>query len=138
MKWITWQQIGIDRMACIWLIQRFIDSEASFEFITEEQTPNQDQGQAFDIPQTRFSHRFGHSSFHTFLEEYQLTDSTLRRIARIIDEADEIQEINLEPIATGLEVICRGIRRISQNDHEAMKQSHFIFEALYAELRRKS
>ena len=134
MTWVTWENIGIDRMGCIWLIQRFIDKEAQFEFISEGQTHSTTDSEAFDIPLSRFSHRNGHSSFHTFLDEYKLTDSTLWRIAQIIDEADEINEINLEPIATGLDVICRGIRRNCQTDQAAFKQSQIIFEALYTEL----
>ncbi len=134
MNWITWQNIGVDRMGCAWLIRRFIDPEAQFEFIPEGETHISSNSEAFDIPFVRLTHRQGHSSFHTFLEEYNLTDQTLWRIARIINEADEIHEINLEPIAIGLDTICRGIRRNCKTDHAALEQSHLIFEALYTEL----
>jgi hypothetical protein len=63
-----------------------------------------------------------------------LKDPILARIANIIDEADIVQEINVEPVAPGLDVLCRGLRRISADDHEALERGTLLYEALYAEL----
>jgi hypothetical protein len=82
----------------------------------------------------RLSHHHGHSSVHTVILEYKLTDPVLERIARIVDEADEIVEVALEPVAPGLDLICRSIRRISPNDSIALERGALIFDALYAEL----
>lgn len=134
MKWVTWENIGIDRMACAWLIRRFIDPKATFAFISEGQSPPPKGGEPFDIPGVRLSHHKGHCSFHTFLDEYKLADPVLRRIARIVDEADTIQEVNVETVAAGLDLICRGIRRTSPDDHTAVERGAALYDALYAEL----
>jgi hypothetical protein len=89
----------------------------------------------FDIPGTRLSHRRGHCTFQTMLKEYELKDPLLARIARLIDEADEVQEVVLEPGAYGVDLICRGIRLISPDDLTALEKSRLIFEALYAQLK---
>jgi hypothetical protein len=133
MKWITWENVGVDRIGCAWLIRRFIDKKAEFDFIPEGAKPPTG-GEPFDIPGAKLSHHGGHCSFHTILKVYKLTDPVLTHIARIIDEADTIQEVSVEPAAAGLDLICRGIRRTSQSDHEALDRGALIYEALYAEL----
>jgi hypothetical protein len=133
MKWITWENVGVDRIGCAWLIRRFIDKKAEFNFIPEGAKPPTG-GEPFDIPGAKLSHHGGHCSFHTMLKVYKLTDPVLAHIARIIDEADTIQEVSVEPAAAGLDLICRGIRRTSQSDHEALDRGALIYEALYAEL----
>jgi hypothetical protein len=134
MKWVTWENVGVDRMACAWVIRKWIDQNAEFEFIPEGSSVLTSDAEAFDIPGVRFSHHRGRSSVHTIILEHNLTDPVLERIARIVDEADEILEVTLEPVATGLDLICRGIRRISPNDQTALERSVLIFDALYAEL----
>lgn len=134
MKWLTWQNVGVDRIGCAWLIRRFIDPKARFSFIPEGEEPPRKAGEPFDIPGVKYSHYKGHCSFHTFLVEYKLADPVLRHIARIIDEADTVQEALVEPIATGLDTICRGIRRISPDDNSALERGAMVYEALYADL----
>jgi hypothetical protein len=92
----------------------------------------------FDIPGVRLSHHGGHCTFHSMLSVYQLDDPILRRIARIVDEADVVQEAAVEPAAPGLDLICRGIRRTSADDFEAIQRGALIFEALYAQLATES
>ena len=82
----------------------------------------------------RYSHHRGHCTFHSFLKEYRLKDPVLAHIALIVDEADVVQDVSLEPAAAGLDLICRGLRRISKNDTEALERGKLIYEALYAEL----
>ena len=134
MKWITWEQIGVDRMACGWLIRKHIDPDAEFTFISMYQKALPESGEPFDIPGVRLSHHQGHCTFHTMLLEYHLTDPVLQRIARIVDEADVVQEATVEAAAPGLDLICRGIRRTSPNDDVAMERGSLIYDALYAEL----
>jgi hypothetical protein len=134
MNWLTWENVGVDRMACAWVIRKWIDSNAEFVFIPEGSSVPDGDAEAFDIPGVRLSHHHGHSSLHTVILEYQLTDPVLIRIAQIVDEADEIIEVALEPVAPGLDLICRGIRRISPNDSIALEHGSMIFDALYAEL----
>jgi hypothetical protein len=134
MKWLTWQNVGVDRMACAWVIRKWIDKNAEFVFIPEGSSAPTGDAEAFDIPGVRLSHHHGHSSVHTVILEYKLIDPVLERIARIVDEADEIVELALEPVASGLDFICRGIRRTSPNDSIALERGALIFDALYAEL----
>jgi hypothetical protein len=121
-------------MACAWLIRRCIDPEAEFAFVPVGEKPLPTGAEPFDIPGVRLSHRRGHSTFHTLLREYDLKDPVLQRIARIVDEADVVQDVMVEAIAPGLDFICRGVRAISPDDHIAFERGALIYEALYAQL----
>jgi len=134
MKWVTWENIGIDRMGCAWLILRSIDPEAEFKFIPTGQTSAPEGFESFDIPGRRLTHRGGHCTFHTMLSEYNLDDPILHRIAGIIDEADVIQDVMIEPVSAGLDFLCRGVRRISPDDHTAIERGRMLYDALYAQL----
>lgn len=132
MKWVTWKNVGVDRMACSWLIRRFIDKKGAFFFVPEGAAKLPAGATPFDIPGARLSHKHGHCSFHTMLDEYRIKDPVLRRIARIVDEADTVQEVSIEPAALGLDLICRGIRLKSGNDRVALQKGAMIYDALYA------
>lgn len=134
MRWVTWENVGVDRMACAWLIRRFIDSEAEFRFVPAGQRPLPEGYEPFDIPGVRLTHRRGHCTFHTMLREYKLKDPLLARIARIVDEADLVHEVNVEPAAAGLDLLCRGIRLISPDDGTALERGSLLYDALYAQL----
>jgi hypothetical protein len=135
MKWVTWKNIGVDRMACSWLIRRWIDPKAEFTFIDASEKSSPEDGRPFDIPGERYSHHGGHCTFYALLKENKINDPILTRIARIVDESDEIQEVTLEPAALGLDLICRGLRQISQDDFEALERGSLIYDALYAQLK---
>jgi len=134
MNWVTWENIGVDRMASAWLIKRFIDPQAEFLFVPAGQKPLPEGAEPFDIPGVRFSHHRGHCTFHALLKEHQLKDPTLARIAAIVDEADVVQEASVEAAAPGLDLVCRALRRTSADDHEAVERGRMLYEALYAEL----
>ena len=134
MKWVTWENVGVDRMACAWLIRRFIDADAKLVFVPAGQSLLPQDAEPFDIPGVRLSHRRGHCTFHTMIHDYELSDPTLERIARIVDEADTLQEVALEPAAPGLDLICRGIRLASDDDLVALERGALIYDALYAAL----
>jgi hypothetical protein len=138
MKWVTWERVAVDRMACAWLIRRSIDADAEFVFIPVGHKPLPDGAEPFDIPGVRLSHRRGHCTFHTMLREYGLTDPVLQRIARIVDEADVVQEVAVEPVAPGLDLLCRGLRQISPDDHVALERGALLYDALYAQLAREN
>ena len=134
MKWVTWETIGVDRMACAWLITRVLDPAPTFVFVPVGQQPLPTDAEAFDIPGARLSHRRGHCSFHTMLREYGLRDPVLQRVARIVDEADVVQEAPVEPAAPGLDLLCRGLRRVSPDDATALGHGLLLYDALYAQL----
>ena len=138
MKWVTWEQVGVDRMACAWLIKKYLDPEAAFLFVPVGAKPLPEGAEPFDIPGTRFSHHRGRCTFATLLRTYDLNDPVLEQIARIVDEADVVQEVTVEPAAPGLDLLCRGLRRISADDHEALDRSGLLYDALYAQLASES
>jgi len=138
MKWLTWENVGVDRMASAWLIRKFIDPQAEFIFVPVGQKPLPEGAEPFDIPGVRYSHHRGHCTFHTLLREFKLKDPILARIAQIVDEADVVQEAAVEPAAPGLDLICRGLRRTSQDDWEALQRGALIYDAIYIELAAES
>ncbi len=136
MKWVTWEDVGVDRMACAWLIRRSIDPAAEFLFVPVGHKPLPEGAEPFDIPGVRLSHHRGHCTFHTLLRAYGLRDPVLQRIARIVDEADVVQEVAVEPVAPGLDLLCRGLRQISPDDQTALERGALLYDALYTQLAR--
>jgi hypothetical protein len=134
MKWVTWENVGVDRMACAWLIRKQIDPKAKFLFVPKATHPLPVGAEPFDIPGVRLSHHQGHCSFHAMLREYKLDDPVLHRIARIVDEADTVQEVKIEPAAPGLDLLCEGLRLISKDDAEALERGAIVYDALFARL----
>ena len=134
MTFVTRANVGIDRIGCAWLIRRFVDPHAEFLFVPEGTRPLPDGAEPFDIAGARLSHHGGHCSFVAVMRHFKLKDPVLDRIARIIDEADTVQEAALEPAAPGLDLICRGIRLICEDDHVALERGRVVYDALYAQL----
>ncbi|HXE53980.1 MAG TPA: chromate resistance protein ChrB domain-containing protein [Tepidisphaeraceae bacterium] len=134
MKFVTRANVGIDRMGCAWLVRRFVDRDAEFLFVSEGAKSLPQGAEPFDMPGVRLSHHGGHCSFVAMLKHFQLNDPVLRRIGRIIDEADTVQDQTLEPAATGLDLICRGIRLTSPDDRVALDRGATVYDALYAQL----
>ncbi|GAA3324926.1 hypothetical protein GCM10020331_054730 [Ectobacillus funiculus] len=80
MKWVTWENVGVDRMACSWLIRKWIDSEAEFFYLFQlAKKPFPEGAESFDIPGVRLSHRRGHCTFHTMLREFTIKDPILEK-----------------------------------------------------------
>ena len=137
MKWVTWENVGIDRIGCAWLIRKHIDPKAEFLSVREGRKDLPRDAEPFDVPGARLSHHGGHCSFHEVLREYKLEEPVLARVARIIDEADTVQEMSAEPAAPGLDLICRGIRLASPDDRVALERGAMVYEALYTQLRQE-
>lgn len=134
MRWVTWAGVRVDRMACAWLIRTRIDPDAEFLFIPEGSADLPADAEPFDIPGTRLSHHSGHCSFSALLDAYAQRDPILAHIARIVDEADTVTELELEPAAPGLDLLCRGLQRISPDDTTALERGALLYDALYAAL----
>ena len=137
MNWVTWEGVGIDRIGCAWLILREIDPQANFLFVPRG-SPLPAGAEPFDIPGVRFTHHGGHCSFHALVAHHQLADPILHRIARMIDEADTVQAVNVEPAAAGLDLICEGLRIICPGDQATIEQGRLLYDALYARLAHES
>lgn len=136
MTYVTWENVGVDRIGSAWLLRRFVDAKAKFVFIPHG-APLPRGTTAFDIPGARLSHHRGHCTFHTIVRLFKLKDPALVRLARIVDEADTIQDVALEPAAAGLDAICRGIRLTSRSDREALSRGGDIYEALFVLLTKE-
>lgn len=135
MKWITWENVGVDRIACAWLIKKFIDPKADFEFIKKGTDIKGLNGIPFDIPGATLSHKRGRCTFCTILKENdQINEPVLNQICDIIDSADVVNDLLPPPEAAGLEVIFRGLRKVIQDDHKTLEVGFIIMESLYIQL----
>lgn len=135
MKWITRSHVHVDRVACPWLITRFVDSEAEFLFVPKSQVKKmaEDTGAIpFDAPGVELGHRDGKCSFEAILEHYGLADKALLRLARIVHAADVEQDLDTDPIARGLEAIAVGYSLRFPGDLENLEQQFEVYDALYA------
>jgi hypothetical protein len=137
MKWVTRERPKIDRVACPWLIDRFIDKKAEFLFVPPDdvaEVARETGAIPFDVEGVELSHDGPLCSFDAFISKYQLTDSSLARLARIVRGADT-DRLELEPQCAGLLAISLGLSRVFQDDHEQLRHGFVVYDALYAWLR---
>lgn len=135
MKWITRSHVHVDRVACPWLITRFIDSEAEFLFVPRNQIAQvaQETGAIpFDAPDVELGHHEGRCSFESILLKYDLKDAGLLRMAKIVHAADVAEDIDSDPIARGLEAIASGYSLRFPDDLENLDHQFEVYDALYA------
>ena len=135
MIWITRSHVHVDRVACPWLISRFIDSDAEFLFVPKSQI-NQVAAETgaipFDAPGVELGHHDGRCSFEAIISKYELTDPALLRLARIIHAADVAADIDTDPLARGLEAIAVGYSLRFPDDLENLEYQFEVYDALYA------
>jgi hypothetical protein len=134
MKWITRERPKIDRIACPWLIQRFIDKEAEFLYVPANQVLNvatETGAIPYDVPDVELSHEGDLCSFDAFLKKYHLTEPALDQLALIVRGADT-STLDLTNQSAGLYAISLGLSANYPNDHEMLKYGIVIYEALYA------
>jgi hypothetical protein len=135
MKWITRSHVHVDRVACPWLIARFIDSEAEFLFVPKSQINQiaQETGAIpFDAPGVEFGHHEGRCSFESILLKYDLKDAGLLRMAKIIHAADVAEDLDSDPLARGLEAIATGFSLRYPDDLENLEHQFIVYDSLYA------
>ena len=119
MLWVTRSHVHVDRVACPWLIQRFVDSEAQFLFVPKsvvDKVAAETGGVPFDAPDVELGHHDGRCSFETIIEKYELTDPGLLRLAKIVHAADIAVDLHTDEIAPGLEAIASGFSLILPDD----------------------
>jgi hypothetical protein len=134
MKWVTRSHVHVDRVACPWLISRFIDSEAEFLFVPKsriEEAVKEEGAIPFDAPGVELGHHDGKCSFEAIIENYGLTDKALLRLAKIVHAADTDQ-LSTDPIAAGLEAIAVGYSIRYPDDLENLAYQFEVYDALYA------
>jgi len=135
MKWVTRAHVHVDRVACPWLITRFIDNEAEFLFVPKGQIDRvaKEAGAIpFDAPGVELGHKDGRCSFESILLKYELSDPGLQRMARIVHAADVAADIDKDPIARGLEAIATGFSLRFPDDEENLAVQFEVYDALYA------
>lgn len=135
MLWITRSHVHVDRVACPWLITRFIDSDAEFLFVPKSQIDKvvKETGAIpFDAPDVEMGHHEGRCSFESILLKYELKDPALLRLAKIVHAADVSEDIDTDPIARGLEAIASGYSLRFPNDQENLEYQFDVYDALYA------
>lgn len=135
MFWITRSHAQVDRVACPWLITRFVDSDASFFFVPAseiERITRENGAIPFDTPGAELGHHDGRCSFESIIEKYGLKDPALLRMARIVHAADVSEDRDTDPIARGLEAIAVGYSLRFPNDIENLEQQFDVYDALYA------
>jgi hypothetical protein len=134
MKWITRERPKIDRIACPWLIARFIDKSPEFLYVPADRVLPiaKDIGAVpYDIPGVEMSHAGELCSFDAFLEKYELTEPALQRLAAIVRGADT-SRLDLTPQSAGLYAISLGLSTNFPNDHEMLEHGMVMYDALYA------
>lgn len=131
MHFITRERIHVDRTATAWAILRFIDREATFEFVPRTRDIRKLAGIPFDIRGAELSHRDGRCTFECLLDKYELRDPALRRMAAIIRGADLPLEDDPPPESPGLLAIFDGIRDGSAMDEERLEHGCVVYDALY-------
>ncbi len=134
MKWITRERPKIDRIACPWLIQRFIDTEAEFLYVPSNDVHRvaaQTGATPYDIPGVEMTHVGELCSFDAFIDKYQLDDPALRQLASIVRGADT-SRLDLTPQSAGLYAISLGLSAVHHDDHEMLRHGLVMYEALYA------
>jgi hypothetical protein len=135
MLWVTRSHVHVDRVACPWLITRFIDNRAEFLFAPANQieTIVQNTGAIpFDVPGVELGHHEGRCSFESILGKYELKDKALLRLSGIVHAADVSVDIDKDPLARGLEAIATGYSLRYPEDEENLSHQFEIYDALYA------
>ena len=143
MKWITREQIRVNRTATCWLIRRFLDPEAEFIFLPADEVAsiqNETGAIGFDAPSAAYPHKDaqGLCSFSALVHERLGHDSVLLEMARIVQAADIEGQLDDHPAARGLQLISRGFPLVTNDDHETANRAAFVYDALYASIKEYS
>ena len=138
MKWITRKNAKVDRVACPWLIQKFIDPQAEFIYVDKEKVLEEASrlsAISYDAPNAKYTHRDGFCTFEVLIKEYKLNDAALDRLAKIVHGADVEGDVTITPESAGLLRIAKGFAATTPDDHEKLRLQFPMYEALYTSLR---
>jgi hypothetical protein len=137
MKWITRERVKVDRVACPWLIKKFVDPEAEFLFVPADKVmeiAKREQATPYDVPNVEFGHHGKECSFEAILKKHKLTsDSPLVLLGKIVNGADTDNTLWNQPEGAGLNAIAEGFRHLGfKDDHEVNAAEWIVYDALYA------
>lgn len=134
MKWVTRERPNVDRIACPWLIKRFIDHDAEFLYVPGDQVmavAERECATPYDVPDVELGHHGTECSFDAIIQKYNLTDPALQQLARIVRGADT-DDRDLTPESRGLVAVATGFRDVYQDDHEQLAAELPVYDALYS------
>ena len=140
MKWVTRARPKVDRVACPWLIRRFVDPQAEFLYVPADQVTAvaaREGATPFDVANVELGHRGAECSFDAIVRKYKLTDPALQRLALIVRGADTAAK-DLTPESRGLEAVAEGFRLVYRDDHELLEREMPVYDALYAYCRQQA
>ena len=141
MRWVTRARPKTDRIACPWLIRRFIDPDAEILYVPKDQVldvAREQQAHSFDAPGAEFDHRGGRCTFEVLIDSYRLDhDPALVRLAAIVHAADISEELDTDPLGPGLLAIGQGGLDVEADDHRLLERASFVYDALYAWCRQQ-
>ncbi|MGH7966687.1 MAG: chromate resistance protein ChrB domain-containing protein [Candidatus Binatia bacterium] len=141
MKWITRERVKVDRVACPWLIKKFVDPGAEFLFVPADKVLEVAEHKGaipFDVPGVELGHHEGRSTFEAIIEKYRIEDPPVRLLAEIVHGADVAQDLYGRPEAPGLKALAEGFRYLGlKDDHEILAKQFIVYDALYAYCQQK-
>ena len=136
MKWITREHVKVDRVACPWLIRKFVDPSAEFLFVPAGRVLEiaaRESATPFDVEGVELGHHDGKCSFEAIAEKYRIKDPGVQKLARIVHGADVQKDLYGEAEAAGLEAIAEGFRYLGfKDDHEILEREFIVYDALFA------
>jgi hypothetical protein len=137
MKWITRERVKVDRVACPWLIKKFVDPGAEFVFLPHiTDWGSVHGGTVYDVPDCELGHHGEDVSFDSILKKYRLTEPALSLLAQIVRAADS-HPGNPHPAGEGLRWIAHGFSALGLSDHEILEREFIVYDALFAECKRR-
>ncbi|HJZ67169.1 MAG TPA: chromate resistance protein ChrB domain-containing protein [Blastocatellia bacterium] len=141
MRWITREHVKVDRVACPWLIRKFVDAEASFFFVPAEKVfelAAREQAIPFDVAGVELGHHEGKCSFEAIVSKYGIEDPAIQLLAQIVHGADVAQDLYGRPEAPGLKAIAEGFRHLGlKDDYEILEIELPVYDALYTYCQRQ-
>ena len=137
MKWVTREHVKVDRVACPWLIKKFIDPKAEFAFLPHDTDWSKiSDGIVYDVPNCELGHHGEDVSFDSVLKKYGLSDPALHLLAEIVRAADS-RPSNPHPAGEGLRWIAHGFSALGLSDHDILEREFVVYDALYVECERR-
>jgi hypothetical protein len=135
MKWVTRERPKTDRIACPWLIRKFIDPDAEFLYVPADAVlavAEREGAHSYDAPGAEYTHRGGLCSFEVLVEEYEIADPAVHLLARIVHGADMSEDRDATPQSRGLLAVAEGFHLLDVGDHRQLELSLPVYDALYA------
>jgi len=136
MKWVTREHPHTDRVACPWLIKKFIDADGEIVYVPRDEVLSYAEREgaiSFDAPGAKYTHRDGLCSFEVLVDEFKLSgDRALALVAQVVHGADVSEDADATPQSRGLEAIARGFMHLGVDDYEQLRLELPVYDALYA------